>query len=423
MKSLSKGSSILYLSLFLATSFSGSFSINIQAAGSETLNRNSKVPMSFRDSDNSSPYQIRYDDYSALLELVVFDTGRSFREKAPRIKAKVGTRLKSRRKVNTVMEGNRVNYAEINKAENLEIVRSIRKSIESVPAEVSLSLLNDKEQLAYWINLYNITVIEQVAQLYPTNNIEDELYDDDGVMQQKLLKVDGIDLSLNDIHHNIIVEKFGYNNLVMYGLYQGVVGGPNIRPEAYTGEQIYQQLQDNAEEFINSNRGTFDDDMGGMRVSSFYAVNNRLFVDFDEDLRKHLALYADSNYQYPIQNADRFTANISDMTLNDIFGSEKIYGGSNNTNVAPLLNSEGPLRGRVSDLQRIPGSGILTGPAVNHFPGLGEQWSSKSTDSRRYSPELLKMLMKMRNRGKLSNSEVSVKEDESHKGTSQDNEQ
>jgi hypothetical protein len=57
-------------------------------------------------------------------------------------------------------------------------------------------------------------------------------------LPKKLLTVDGVALSLNDIQFNILKHNYANNPLIIYGLYQGVIGGPNIRKSAYTGATV-----------------------------------------------------------------------------------------------------------------------------------------------------------------------------------------
>lgn len=368
----------------------------------------SEIPEAFRGQDDNSPYTISYDDYTTLLRTVVLDTGRSMRQSAPRARAKVGTRVKSKRNVYTAMEGNRVNYAEFKKDKHLTVLQAIRESLEKVPAEVPLKLLSSKEQLAYWLNLYNITLIEQIAKNYPKTKLEDFLYDeDDGILSQKILNVAGVDLSLDDIQYNIVVGKFGYNPLIMYGFHQGIIGAPNIRREAFDGKNVMRQLEGNAEEFINSNRGVFEGKKGVMRVSTFYERNKNLFKDFDVDLRNHLLYYAESDYSYAIENAKRLRANIKDMSINDLTGGYRERGGSANTNSAALLSLE------KAEVSTPTGT---TGIAAVNIYDLAEQYESKTPVQGRYSPDLLKMLHTMKKRGETREQIVNIKsEDEEEK--------
>lgn len=368
-----------------------------------------KVPEPFQGQDDDSTYYISYDDYSAILKLVVLDTGRSARRSAPRASAKIGTRVKSSRNVYTALEGNRINYAELKEGNNLEVITAIRQSLEKVPTEVPFKLISSKEQLAYWLNLYNITLIEQVAKVYPKTKLEDFLYDDDdGILTQKLLNVAGVPLSLDDIQFNIVTAKFGYNPLIMYGFHQGTIGAPNIRRKAYDGKNVMRQLEANAEEFINSNRGVFKGKKGTMRVSSFYERNEDLFKDFDSDLRNHLLYYAESDYSHEIENAKRIRTNIKDMSINDLFGGYKERGGSANTNSAALSSLQNSTELEdARGLQEGAGGGLS---AIN-MQQIAEEYQSL-TSGGRYPPELIKMLRQMAERGEMREQIVKVKQDD-----------
>ena len=73
---------------------------------------------------------------------------------------------------------------------------------------------------------------------------------------EKLLNVAGMPLSLDDIQFTILCQNYDNDPLIIYGLYQGIVGAPDIRTSAYTGDDVYRALEENADIFINSNRGT-----------------------------------------------------------------------------------------------------------------------------------------------------------------------
>ena len=111
------------------------------------------------------------------------------------------------------------------------------------------------------------------------------------MLSKKLLTVAGMPLSLNDIQFTILKQNYDNDPLIIYGLYQGYIGGPNIRKRAYTGADVYRSLANNAIEFTNSNRGTYSKDEKVFRVSSLYERNRVYFPDFNSDLSKHLLVY------------------------------------------------------------------------------------------------------------------------------------
>ena len=83
----------------------------------------------------------------------------------------------------------------------------------------------------------------------------------------------------------------------MYGLFYGSIGSPNIRTQPYTAENVWDHLQDNASEFINSIRGT---QIWGKRlaISSHYARAAVLFPDFDRDVKAHILSQIESPRWY-----------------------------------------------------------------------------------------------------------------------------
>src|SRR5690606_26452071 len=67
----------------------------------------------------------------------------------------------------------------------------------------AVSALNRREQLAYWINLYNAMTVAVVLKAYPVATILDIKYPDippgKGPWDARIMKVEGSELSLNDI--------------------------------------------------------------------------------------------------------------------------------------------------------------------------------------------------------------------------------
>lgn len=257
---------------------------------SQVVSANSVVPEPFRGFDDNSKYVITYDDITALYKTVVVDVGRSTRTVAQPTQARTGTMMKSKVKRTTADEANRFYLETFEDNENgTQLLKTIKSSLEQLPSEVALEYCSRDEQLAYWLNLYNITLLNEVVEIYPKSNLKKYLVGKKSILSKPLLEVAGVPLSLNDIQFNIL--KNNYNNpLVMYGLYQGNIGGPNIRRSAYVGSDVWRALTNNAIEFINSNRGTYSDSKKPdvYQVSSLYDRNRAYFPDFNADLSAHL---------------------------------------------------------------------------------------------------------------------------------------
>ena len=350
------------------------------------------VPAPFKGADESSTYSIKYDDVNVVLRRTVVNTGRSSRERAEPNRASTGTRMRNTIKRATANEGNRF-YFELfqDDEEAVAILAQVKKNLEMVPDQVELAAFSRNEQLAYWLNLYNITIVDELVKIYPTRKLKKALEGKKSILDKKVLKVAGIDLSLNDIKF-ILRENYNGNPLIIYGLYQGIIGGPNIRKVAYTGSNVYAALQDNAEEFVNSNRGSYSSSPKTFRVSNLYERDEAFFPN-DEALRKHLMRYLQSPELEELQAASAIKANIEDWTITDLFGSARDPGGSLASNKAALLDS-------VVNIQ----PGDRAGVFVNtNFSSASSSVISKAPRDSRFSPDLLIRMQEVNTRRELAN--------------------
>ena len=329
--------------LFFGLFFYGIFSVSGGANAAD-----SSVPDPFQRFDADSRLIIDYTDLNSLLGAAVLDTGRSTRKKAASTQSQSGTRMKiSRVNRATVNEGNRFLFEVFDDNEgNRQVLRKIRDRLENLPTATPLENFSRDEQLAYWLNLYNITILDEIVKVYPEHDLKKLLVGKKSILSKKLLMVAGIPLSLNDIQFTILRNNYENNPLVIYGLFQGIIGGPNIRKSAYSGTNVYGDLVDNAVEFTNSNRGTASNNKRVFRVSSLYERNEVFFNDPVSDLTTHLLLYLDGKENDELQAATTIKPDINDWTITDLYGSFREVGGSlaNNAALAQCNSQLGSLR-------------------------------------------------------------------------------
>ncbi len=347
----------------------------------------SSVPEPFRGSDENSQYAINYDDLTAVLRTVVVDVGRSTREVAQPSQAKTGTRMKAKVKRLTANEGNRFYYETFQDSEeSQQLLRDIQKSLEEVPDLVPLDNFSRDEQLAYWLNLYNVTVLNEIIAIYPKRDLKKLLNGKKSILSKKLLTVAGVPLSLDDIQDTILSQNYNNNPLVMYGLYMGVVGGPNVRRSAYTGSDVYRALENNARDFVNSNRGTYSQDERTFRVSSLYDRNRGYFPEFQEDLSAHLMTYLEGYERIELEQASSIKPDIYDWTVTDLGGTHQNIGGSFADSRAALLDSYESTTPDPNNPGKILGATVGYGSATA---------ASKGRTLSRFDPELLIKLHKI----------------------------
>ncbi|MFC1688035.1 DUF547 domain-containing protein [Pseudomonadota bacterium] len=344
-----------------------------------------EVPAPFRGFDSTSTYQINYSQLNAMLKMAVVDTGRSTREVADPTRAATGTRMKANVQRSTTNEGNRFYFEMFNGDDEAEqVLRDIRDNLAALPSQAPLQFFNRNEQLAYWLNLYNFTLLNEVVKVYPKRKLNKLLKGKKSILDQKLITVAGVSLSLNDIQHVILKQNYENNPLVMYGLYQGIIGGPNIRKSAYTGVNVQRNLADNAAEFINSNRGTYAQDEKIFRASSLYDRNRGYFPDFQSDLKKHLMAFLQGPEKRKLEFASTIKPDIDDWTVTDLYGSYPQIGGSFAQNKAALLDA--------TKSTTTGEGGVAAAPSVNASSRLFSQASTTSY----VSPELIIQLQELK---------------------------
>ncbi|WP_417451123.1 DUF547 domain-containing protein [Kordiimonas sp.] len=298
------------------------------------------IPEPFRGETKGSPIEIRYDDWNAILDMTVIDAGMSDRSVASAPRPEIGTRSVRGNTSSTRNEGNRIAFpAFADYEENLHILEQIKAELEAIPDQAPLRLWAKNEQLAYWLNLYNISIIIELAKEYPMKSLRD-LHEGSrkkpSLWDKKLMKVADIDLSLNDVHY-ILVEKWD-STIVMYGLFQGYVGGPSIQDEAYTGRNVHKLLIENAKEFVNSNRGMRPKG-STLQISEYYKENKKLFPNWEEDLKKHFISLTEFSWHDRIRKAKRIKATTDDYYIADLYAGSKGKGSASATNPAALTTA------------------------------------------------------------------------------------
>jgi hypothetical protein len=245
---------------------------------------------------------IDYSAWTTILEGVVFDVGYSDR-RAPsaRQQSVTGTLINPASPSRYRNEGNRVLLHLIEDV-HADAISAYRQELEAIPDQVPLAELNSNEQLAYWLNLHNAVLIDELVKQYPVRNIDRARVDGQPLLDAKLLEIEGVALSLNDIRYNIVAEGW-QDPRVIYGFFIGSVGGPSLRDEAFEARRVWSQLESNAREFVNGLRGV-DTGFRRTELSPYYQMHADLFPGGVDELKTHLMVYADDEVDALISEID-----------------------------------------------------------------------------------------------------------------------
>ena len=185
---------------------------------------------------------------------------------------------------------NLVNYGGVSKADR----QALNSYIQQL-SKTAVARLNRVEQRALWINLYNALTLQVILDHYPVASIRDidispGLFAS-GPWGKKLLRIDGEEVSLDDIEHRIL-RPIWQDPRVHYAVNCASIGCPNLQPEAFTAENTERLLDKGAREYINHPRGVRIDG-GELNVSSIYNWFEADFGGNDQGVIAHLKRYAE----------------------------------------------------------------------------------------------------------------------------------
>ena len=136
------------------------------------------------------------------------------------------------------------------------------------------ALLSRNEAHAYWINLYNAKTLEVVAEAYPVSSIKKinlggSFLFGSGPWKARLMTVNGRELSLDDVEHEIVRALFR-DKMSHYGLNCASYSCPNLATSAFTGDNVDALLRRNAVDYVNHPRGVAVSD-GRITASKIYS--------------------------------------------------------------------------------------------------------------------------------------------------------
>jgi hypothetical protein len=162
--------------------------------------------------------------------------------------------------------------------------------------EVSPATLNQDEQFAFWVNLYNAVTINLILDDYPVKSIKEiGSVVNLGPWDDVVVKIDGQEMTLNNIEHGVLRPIFGENR-VHYAVNCASLGCPNLQPQALTADNLEDQLEIAAEDFINHSKGV-NFQGNELTLSSIYDWFGSDFGGSEEAVLEHIYNYASSELE------------------------------------------------------------------------------------------------------------------------------
>lgn len=138
-----------------------------------------------------------------------------------------------------------------------------------------------EDQIAYWINAYNAFTVQLIIRNYPLKSIKEiggKLPFINSSWDIKFITLGGEKMDLNNIEHGILRKDF-VEPRIHFAVNCASVSCPKLRNEAYTGEKLNAQLEDQAKAFIN--------DPSKNKIGDGQQVQlSKLFTWFEGDFKK-----------------------------------------------------------------------------------------------------------------------------------------
>jgi len=185
---------------------------------------------------------------------------------------------------------NRIAYANTSEAD--------RRGLDNYLSALSAVRIGDfsrDEQRAYWINLYNALTVDVVLEHYPVDSIRDISISPGffsiGPWRKKLIRVDGEELSLDDIEHRIL-RPIWKDPRIHYAVNCAALGCPKLMRDAFTASNTEELLDRGAKDYINSEHGARFDSNTRLIASSLYDWYQQDFGGDEAGVIDHLRLYA-----------------------------------------------------------------------------------------------------------------------------------
>lgn len=204
---------------------------------------------------------------------------------------------------------NRFDYALVNASD-----RQALKSYLDYLQLLEPRQLNEQEAKAYWLNLYNAVLVDDIIDAYQSSPIDSVRELRAGRFRPWPWTRDAVELllqklSLSDIEHNIIRPIFK-DSRVHFVLAKGSLGGGSLLKTAFNGDNNEELLAQAEKDYLNHPRGVLVDGSGVAKLSSIFewyaadfANNQNELIAYisehvSEDVKASLLLVKQLQYDY-----------------------------------------------------------------------------------------------------------------------------
>ena len=142
-----------------------------------------------------------------------------------------------------------------------------------------------ENQIAFWINAYNIGAIKMIMDHYPVDSIRSTtIHWLKNPWNKKILTVGNTNYSLGQIEHDILLGKYG-ELLVHFAIVCASLSCPDLSPTVFKGGKLMEQLERQARLFLENERKglRIDRENGVVYFSMIFKFDKKSFPNGAKD--------------------------------------------------------------------------------------------------------------------------------------------
>jgi hypothetical protein len=191
-------------------------------------------------------------------------------------------------------------------------------------ATARIDRMTKDERLAYWINVYNAYTIALINKHKERESIRNinmflGLVKGKGPWKEEIVRAAGRTLTLDEVEHKIIRVEFMEPRIHM-ALVCAAISCPPLRPEAFEGARLNDQLHDQTRTFLRERQTENRLDLGNsvIHLSPIFDWFREDFGKTDAAILKFVAPYFDGASERNAFTASRLTIEFTeyDWSLN-----------------------------------------------------------------------------------------------------------
>ena len=157
--------------------------------------------------------------------------------------------------------------------------------------------LSPNDQFAFYVNAYNAWTIKLILSGYPgIKSIKNLGSIFKSPWEQKICRIDGDVITLDDIEHNILRPRFK-DPRVHFAINCAALSCPPLISEPYRGDTLDRQLDNSAQAFINNPQHNYlqDNTLYVSKIFKWFAE------DFDNDIMGFFLKYANQEFKKELE--------------------------------------------------------------------------------------------------------------------------